>query len=170
MNEHRQCCSCGQGEMARPRRVEESKRTAVRRKKMNPAARPNKLCQWSDEQMKWAMEAVMNGELGVNRSALLHGVPKTTLKDRIAGRIKHGTKPEPVAYLNAKEEEELVNFLFGCSTMGYGKTKREVLQIVGKEKRNCVESAHRGWLVVPPLTEVAEVVTTKGRRLFPSAS
>ena len=76
------------------------------------------------------MEAVMNGELGVNRSALEHGVPRTTLKDRIAGRVKHGTKPGPVAYLDAKEEEEQVNFLFECSRMAYGKTKREVLQIV----------------------------------------
>ena len=76
------------------------------------------------------MEAVMNGELGVNRSALEHGVPRTTLKDRIAGRVKHRTKPGPVAYLDAKEEEELVNFLFECSRMGYGNTKHEVLQIV----------------------------------------
>ena len=39
------------------------------------------------------MEAVMNGELRINRSAVEHGVPKTTLKDRIAGRVKHSTKP-----------------------------------------------------------------------------
>ncbi len=81
------------------------------------------------------MEAVKNGELGVNRFVLLHGVPRTTLKDRIAGRIKHGTWPGPVAYLDAKEEEELVNFLFQCSRMGYGKTKREVLQIVEQAAR-----------------------------------
>ena len=78
------------------------------------------------------MEALrmMNGELGVNCSALEHSVPRTTLKDQIAGRVKHGTKPRPVAYLDAKEEEELINFLFKCSRMGYGKTKCEVLQIV----------------------------------------
>ena len=64
------------------------------------------------------MKAVMSGELGVNRSALQHGVPRTTLKDRIA---KHGTKPGPVAYLDAKEED-LVDFLFKCSKMGYKKT------------------------------------------------
>ena len=32
------------------------------------------LCQWTDEQMTRAMEAVMKGELGVNHSALEHGV------------------------------------------------------------------------------------------------
>ncbi len=68
--------------------------------------------------MKRAMEAVKNGELGVNCSALLHGVPRTTLKDRIAGRIKHGTKPGLVAYLDAKEEEEVVNFYLNAPEWG----------------------------------------------------
>jgi len=44
-------------------------------------------------------------------------VPTTTLKDRIAERVKHGTKPRPVAYLDYKEEE-IVNFLFKCSRWG----------------------------------------------------
>ena len=57
---------------------------------------------------------------------------KKTLKGRIAGRVKHGIKPGPVAYLDPSEEEELVNFLFECSRVGYGKTKREVLQIPGR--------------------------------------
>ena len=80
--------------------------------------------------MTRAIEAVKSSELGINQSALEYGVPKTTLKDRIAGRVKHGTKPGPVAYLDPSEEEELVNFLFECSRVGYGKIKREVLQMV----------------------------------------
>ncbi len=36
-----------------------------------------------------AMDAVKNGLLGVNRAAMEFGVPKTTLKDRIAGRVIH---------------------------------------------------------------------------------
>ena len=124
--------------MARPRRVEKgAPRKKIRRpkKKLCTANRPKRLCQWTDDQMRRAMEAVMSGELGVNRSALQHGVPRTTLKDRIAGRVKHGTKPGPVAYLDAKEEEDLVDFLFECSRMGYGKTKREVIQVVEQAAR-----------------------------------
>ena len=41
------------------------------------------------------MEAVKSGEMGVNRAALKHGIPKTTLKDRISGRVKHGKNPVP---------------------------------------------------------------------------
>ena len=54
----------------------------------------------------------MKGELGVNHSALEHGVQRTTLKDRFTGRVKHGATPGPVAYLNQKEEEELVKLPF----------------------------------------------------------
>ena len=70
---------------------------------MNAPSRPKKLCSWTDEQMTRAIDAVKSGELGINRSALKYGVPKTTLKDRIAGRVKHGTKPGPVAYLDPSE-------------------------------------------------------------------
>ena len=100
--------------------------------------------------MSSAIEAVTSGSLGINRSALQYGVPKSTLKDRIAGRVKHGTKPGPVTYLETKEEEELVNFLFECSKTGYRKTKQEVLQIVEdavKKKRRVIKSheSDRWW-------------------------
>ena len=81
--------------MARARRVEKGPRT---------------------EQMRNAMEAVMSGELGVNRSALQHGVPMTTLKDRIASRVQHGTKPGPVAYLDDKDLVKFVELSFVKST------------------------------------------------------
>ena len=58
------------------------------KKKMKASGRSKKLCSW---QMRWAMEAVMNGELGINRSAIQYGVPKTTVKNRISRRVQHGT-------------------------------------------------------------------------------
>ena len=43
--------------------------------------------------MPWnLLDAVAEGRMGVNRAALEFGVPPTTLKDRIAGRVVHGTK------------------------------------------------------------------------------
>ena len=72
---------------------------------MNTSNRPKKLCLWTDEQMTRAIEAM-----------------KTTLKDRITGRVKHGTKPGPVANL---DPSELVNFLFECSRMGYGRQREK---------------------------------------------
>ena len=103
----------------------EVEKSGVRRlKRQRKAAnRRKRLCQWTDKQMRCAMEAVMKGELGVNRSALEHGVPRT-LKDRLTGRVKHGAKPGPVAYLNQKEEEELVKLPF--SQAGAEMTTKEV--------------------------------------------
>ena len=37
-----------------------------------------------------AMEAVKSGKMGVNMAVLEHGIPTTTLKDRISGKVKHG--------------------------------------------------------------------------------
>ncbi len=91
--------------------------------------RPAKLRSWSNESMLKAMIAVKNG-MGVNRAALEHDVPRTTLKDRISGRVIHGTNSGPKPYLTRVEEEELVRFLLQCARQGYGKTRGEVLQIV----------------------------------------
>jgi len=85
--------------------------------------------QWTDEQMTEAMEAVRSGSAGMNEAARMHGVPPTTLKDRMSGKIKHGTKSGPQRYLNDEEESEFAEFLKESSTMGYGKTRRDVLRI-----------------------------------------
>ena len=66
--------------------------------------------QWTNEQMKNAMEAVETTTCGVNEAARVYGVPATTLKDRVSGRVKHGTKSGPPKYLNDDEEKELADF------------------------------------------------------------
>ena len=60
----------------------------------------------------------------------MYSVPPTTLKDRISGRVKHGSRPGPPPYLTPTEENELVDFLVQCSKIGYGKTRREIFSIV----------------------------------------
>ena len=42
--------------------------------------------QWTDEAMVAAMEAVRNGA-AIKRAAVDHGVPRSTLQDRIGGRV-----------------------------------------------------------------------------------
>ena len=85
--------------------------------------------QWTNIQMEKAMEAVKSG-VGINRAAMECGVPRTTLKDRISGRVEHGVNPGPVAYLNKEEERELGVFLKKCASIGYGKTRKQVMAIV----------------------------------------
>ena len=66
------------------------------------------------------MKAVETGNL-INQAALDHGVPPTTLKDMLSGRVK----PGPKQYLNSEEETELATFLKTCASVGYGKTRRD---------------------------------------------
>lgn len=102
-----------------------------------PTSRPStKRLQWSNEQMEAAMKAVESGS-GINQAARDHGVPKSTLKDRISGKVQHGQKPGPKTYLTNSEERELGTFLNECAGIGYGKTRRNVMciaQSVAEEK------------------------------------
>ena len=112
--------------MGKPKQLRSNPKLPDR--KIKPPNHLSKFCQWSDASMKEAMKAVHNGKMPINHAALEHGVPPTTLKDRLSGRVKHGTKPGPRPYLSPEEEEELALFVVNCSKMGYGKTRRKVLQ------------------------------------------
>ena len=107
------------------RRKRSSSAPAVLR---TPTKRSSKRKVWADEQMQAAIQAVKFGS-GINRAALDHGVPPSTLKDRISGRVVHGTKPGPASYLSNKEENDLAVFLKDCAAVGYGKTRRDVMNI-----------------------------------------
>ena len=89
---------------------------------------PAKRKQWTDQQMRDAMEAASSGNVSINKASELYGVPKKTLKDRLSGRVVHGTKPGPKPYLRP-EEEELVDHLTKLSDVGLPKTRREVMHI-----------------------------------------
>ena len=66
--------------------------------------------QWTNEQMKSVMEAVETTTCGVNEAARVYGVPATTLKDRISGRVKHGTKSGPPKYQMMTKRKNLQIF------------------------------------------------------------
>ena len=110
--------------------------------------RPKKYRKWNEELMLGAMRAVTEG-MGINRAAVEFGLPKSTLKDRISGRVEHGTNPGRVPYLSASEEQELVNYIFTCADIGYPKRRHDVLSIVCKtlEEKNGgpVKFNGKGW-------------------------
>ena len=58
-----------------------------------------------------------------------YGVPKTTLHDRTSAQVIDGVKPGPRPYLSPSEEKELGTFLKECAKVGYGKTRKDVLNI-----------------------------------------
>ena len=68
--------------------------------------------------------------MSANKAADLHGLPCSTLKDRIRSKVIHGHYPGPEPYLYSEEERELAGYLIKASNIGYGKTRRDVLSLV----------------------------------------
>ena len=64
--------------------------------------------------MTAALKAIEEG-LPISQTACDHGVPKTTLYDRVSGKVTHGTNPGPQPYLNHTEEKELAKYLKQCA-------------------------------------------------------
>ena len=94
------------------------------------------------------MEAVRKQPISINKAALLHGVPPSTLKDRLSGRVVHGSKPGPSQYLDKGEEDALSDHLVEVAKAGYGKTRKQVKALVEKVAREKNLRSHRvsdGW-------------------------
>ena len=79
--------------------------------------------------MRLACKAVMDGWT-VRRAADAFDVPKSTLFDRISGRVDVQARSGPARYLSDKEETELVRFLVGCAKIGFAKSRKDVFALV----------------------------------------
>ena len=122
------------------RRKRTGKAPATRKKRSlaegNAPGDPRKYRQWCEESMLGALNAVSEGTMGINRAATEFGVPRTTLKDRIAGRVTHGSKSGRKPYLTHSEEKELYDYLILCASIGYPKRRDDVIGIVRKTLQN----------------------------------
>ena len=82
---------------------------------------------WTQQQMERAVTAVLNEGSSILRAALECGVPKSSLGDRISGRVLvDATFNIPVS----EGRGELVTFLSRCACIGYAKSRKEVLVLV----------------------------------------
>ena len=99
--------------------------------------------------MGGALQDVMSGKLTVRRAALEYDVPKSTLHDRVTGKVLPGAVGGPPRYLTDEEEEELVRWLEGCAEVGCAKSVREVRGVVGAivgKKQNLEHATvSHGW-------------------------
>ena len=95
----------------------------------NHYERPKLYKSWNNENLQRACDAVHQG-MAIRRAAEEYAIPRSTLHDYITGRSLIGTKSGPKAYLSANEEEELVSFLTGMSSVGYSRSIKDVIEIV----------------------------------------
>ena len=85
----------------------------------SPVISRKKYKQWSEESMLGALKSVKDGTMSCNRAATEFGVPKTTLKDCVSGRVIHGYKSGKAPYLSHAEEQELYDWLVLRASTSY---------------------------------------------------
>lgn len=109
--------------------------------------RPQYYCQWDDVSMVKALKAVEEEGMSVRHASELFGVPKSTLYDRVSGRVQHGAHPGPSAYLTKEEEDELARFLLRCADIGYPHTISQILAIVQQaiDMKGLKRTVTKGW-------------------------
>ena len=66
---------------------------------------------------------------------------------RVSGRMLPGTKSGPPLYLNASEEQEVVQFLTRSAAIGYGKSHKEVIALVQciVDSKGIPRTLSNGW-------------------------
>lgn len=92
--------------------------------------RPSKYKDWQQCQLEQAYNAVMRDGLPIRRAAELFSVPRSTLHDRISGRVPQGSSSGPPRYLLTEEEEELAQFLRSCAEIGFARSRQQVISLV----------------------------------------
>lgn len=114
-------------------RVFTSKQTLLRTYSLDDLTntnRPLSYKRWNEEEMGRALNAIVVDGLSVRRAALLYGVPKSTLGDRVSGKVLCGATCGREKYLSDEEEEELATFIENCASVGYAKTRKQILALV----------------------------------------
>ncbi|KAL8608163.1 hypothetical protein ACOMHN_016618 [Nucella lapillus] len=86
-----------------------------------------KCLKYSEESITAACQAVRNGN-SLRTAAKEHGVPHTTLRDRLKGRISIRQKPRTV--LPPEEEGKVLEWLKESSRRGFGRTKQQLISPV----------------------------------------
>ncbi len=66
----------------------------------------------------------------MRKASELYGFPKSTLYNRVKGRVQHGKKPGAVTYLTMDKENELASFLIRSAEIGYLRSINQVLSLV----------------------------------------
>ena len=85
---------------------------------------------YGSENMKKALEAVLARRMPVRKAAKEHGVPRSTLHERVTGKVVPNTRSGAKRYLSDEEEAALVNFLIGWASVGYAKSCEDVMALI----------------------------------------
>ena len=121
--------------------IDRGRKTSKRRRPRNAKSAPaimlsditnKRRKRWTNKSMCAAIKSVKDGS-SVSQAARAHGVPYTTLYDRIVGNVCHGTNLGPRPYLSKCEEKDLSDFLVEVAKAGYGKSRQQAKHLQLKQ-------------------------------------
>ena len=77
--------------------------------------------------MQAAVAAFKAGRISFRNAASQFNVPKSSLRDRVTGRVIHGKKNGAKTKLTQTDKEKLAAYLIETSKQGYGKRKEIII-------------------------------------------
>jgi transposase-like protein len=89
-----------------------------------------KRCRYSPQDMAAAVEDVKLKKANAKEAAKSHGIPYTTLRDRLSG-IHNGIYGRTTT-LSEKEEQEIVDWIEDCAKLGQPLSKEQVMDAATK--------------------------------------
>ena len=110
--------------------------------------RPQKYKDYEEWKLYKAYEEVLAGRFSIRRAAAEYGVPTSTLCDRVTGKVSFGSISGPQKYLTDNEEKELVTFIMNAAAVGYGYSRKQVIELVQdvvEQKGNHDIKVTHGW-------------------------
>ncbi|KAL8567688.1 hypothetical protein ACOMHN_008996 [Nucella lapillus] len=89
---------------------------------------------YREEDLQAAIQTVKKGK-GLREAARLHGVPPSTIKDRMKGRTPFHEVERTV--ITAREEDQLVAWIKECAKRGFGRSMSQVQRAVQTILNEC---------------------------------
>ena len=114
---------------------------------LSAVQRPKVYKEWSVENMEQAYQAVMHDGVSIRRAAVEYNIPRTTLADRVQGRVLPGSVSGKQPYLSPSEEIELVTFILRCADIGFPRGRKEIIALVQRvcDSRGLNVNVTHGW-------------------------
>ncbi|XP_033626344.1 uncharacterized protein LOC117289357 [Asterias rubens] len=97
--------------------------------------------------MKSAVEDVIENKMTIRNAAEKWDVKRSTLADRVSGKVGIGRRSGPPSILTRAEEQMLAEWIISMAHRGYGVNKKKLLKtvkkILDKDKRKTILKKHR---------------------------
>lgn len=91
--------------------------------------------QYTEEAISAAVADVRNSKLSIRKAAAKYKVPKSTISDRLTGKVTEGSKWGSKPVLSGTYENQMIDCAINRSQMGIGFSKSNFLKVCGSYGR-----------------------------------